>query len=186
MCFVQSARTHSRIKLTEHLAWIYDNSPTDNWPTWRFTGSVFSPTADSPTRPLTNTTSHKIKKKLTNSLADTHSQSYYSWKLNDRKLFCQPQSHMTPVSLPKMKKATFNYRPWEHFDPWLPCVPLSQNGNEMFQLQLLSLRPKIKKVVFTVTRPTLSKPPPPPPTVNFFFQVFKQENKKVALWYKKY
>ena len=46
-------------------SWIYDNSPTDNWPTRRFTDSVFSPTADSLTWPLTDTTSHRhnLKKK---------------------------------------------------------------------------------------------------------------------------
>ena len=45
---------------------IYDNSPTDNWPTRQLSDGTFSPTTNSSTRPLADTTSHRhFFKKLT-------------------------------------------------------------------------------------------------------------------------
>ena len=57
---------------------------TDNWPTRRFTDSVFSLTSNSPTRPLTDRTSHwqKLKK-----LTDTHWQVTMSGKWMKEKHF---------------------------------------------------------------------------------------------------
>ena len=37
----------------------YDNSTTDNWPTRQLSDSNFSPTTNSPPRPLADTTSHR-------------------------------------------------------------------------------------------------------------------------------
>ena len=92
------------------------NSPTDNWPTRRFTDGVFF--TDSR---LTDTTSDrhdksqtklkkKKKKKKKNSPrhSTTLTDSYYSWKMNERKSFCQPQNQFIRQSRQKDTKRRNN------------------------------------------------------------------------------
>ena len=62
--------SHRDIKLNKKR--IYDNSPTDNWPTCQLTDSKYSPTTNSPTRLLTDRTSHRQRMRK---FADTLRQS---------------------------------------------------------------------------------------------------------------
>ena len=86
---------------------IYDNSPTDSWPTRRFTDSVFFFT-DSPTRPLTDTTSHRQNlqnlKKNSPTYSPTFTDSYYSWKMNEKKSSINHIVTRRQFACPKWKK----------------------------------------------------------------------------------
>ena len=120
---VCSCASNKRILIKRWIWRIYDNSPTDTWPTRRFSDSVFSPTADSPTRPLTDTTitdkiKTKIKIKIRNSPTHlpTLTDSYYSWKMNERKSFCQPQSQFIRQSREKIPRFGILFCFRHHFD----------------------------------------------------------------------
>ena len=94
----------------------HDDSPT----------VFFSPTADLPTRPVTDTTSHRQKLKKTKKQktkkkkqqqkkkkksprhSTTLTDSYYSWKMNERKSFCQPQNQFIRQSRQKDTKRRNN------------------------------------------------------------------------------